>query len=471
MPRLSSGQGLYPSIIISAFCLALVFVASLFHREAVTQLSDDIADRARLSYDSVRQKVYEKAYGVGGGGNAPLPAVISPYGGDKKAYLEPEWEWARDVSIVYTWVNGSDPKQRAQKQKYGIALESERDRDNDDLRHSFRALNKYMPWHTGPIFLVTPPGQYPNWLELNNPRIHLINQEDLLQPYEKPSFNSNCFESLFHLIAGLSEQFIVMNDDYFFGKPVHPSDFFALTPAPSSSSASSSSSTSSAVHRRRKARGGYAEDMDELRPEVGIKMFLEPTSYGYADSWKGEDQWPKSVRLTAQVVKETYGEIFNERTRITEHSPFVLDKRALQGIHQRFNMHLRRNCQHKTRASDDVIPPFLHHQWIIQEGSRSHGIKYEIVTGKSKFFEWILDTERNIREFKNIIESKNPPTFFNINDKMGFDSNNADKIRLAQNQLKRVMEEWLPDPSEFERVDRIECTQNSALMHSCNVVS
>lgn len=140
-------------------------MASLFHREAVTQLSDDIADRARLSYDSVRQKVYEKAYGVGGGGTAPLPAVISSYGGDKKAYLEPEREWARDVSIVYTvsrciihppdlyclsmtltelahtcclihvcwrfrtqWVNGSDPKQRAQKQKYGIALESERDR-------------------------------------------------------------------------------------------------------------------------------------------------------------------------------------------------------------------------------------------------------------------------------------------------------------------------------------------------------
>ena len=79
--------------------------------------------------------------------------------------------------------------------------------------------------------------------------------------------------------------------------------------------------------------------------------------------------------------------------------------------------------------------------------------RYEIVTGKSKFFEWQLDTERNIREFKEILESKNPPTFFNINDKMGFDPNLHDKITLAQNQLKMVMEEWLPDPSEFERVE------------------
>lgn len=77
--------------------------------------------------------------------------------------------------------------------------------------------------------------------------------------------------------------------------------------------------------------------------------------------------------------------------------------------------------------------------------------RYEIVTGQSKFFEWQLDTERNLREFKKVLNSK--PTFFNINDKMGFDGKSSDRIRIAQEQLKEVMEEWLPDPSEFERVD------------------
>lgn len=85
-----------------------------------------------------------------------------------------------------------------------------------------------------------------------------------------------------------------MNDDYFFGKQIHPSDFFILPPA------------------------FNVNDSNTIGDnECGIKMFLEPTSYGIAENWKGEEQWPKSVRLTAQVVKEAYGEIFNEKTRIT----------------------------------------------------------------------------------------------------------------------------------------------------------
>lgn len=98
-----------------------------------------------------------------------------------------------------------------------------------------------------------------------------------------------------------------MNDDYFFGKQIHPSDFFILSSRRNNDSTPSSNDDNK------------SDDVD-----YGIKMFLEPTSYGIAENWKGEDQWPKSVRLTAQVVKEAYGEIFNEKTRITGESPLVL---------------------------------------------------------------------------------------------------------------------------------------------------
>ena len=149
----------------------------------------------------------------------------------------------------------------------------------------------------------------------------MINQEDLLQSYERPSFNSNCLESLFHLIPNLSTQFIVMNDDYFFGRAVHPSDFFTLTPAVTSSS-STSSSYSSRRGRGSVGENGDGEEGGRAQREVGIKMFLEPESYGYAENWRGEDQWPRSVRLTAKAVQEAYGEIFNEKTRITGESRF-----------------------------------------------------------------------------------------------------------------------------------------------------
>lgn len=43
-------------------------------------------------------------------------------------------------------------------------------RDNDDLKHSLRSLSKMIKWHTGTVFIVTPPDQVPNWLDTSNPR-------------------------------------------------------------------------------------------------------------------------------------------------------------------------------------------------------------------------------------------------------------------------------------------------------------
>lgn len=116
-------------------------------------------------------------------------------------------------------------------------------------------------------------------------RLKVINQDDLIEESERPTFNSNCIESVLHKIPGITEKFIVVNDDYFFGRLVHPSDFFTK-PHP-------------------------------ITGEYGVKLFLEPWSYGVAENWKGEDQWPKSVRYTAKVISDAYEEIFMERTRIT----------------------------------------------------------------------------------------------------------------------------------------------------------
>jgi hypothetical protein len=77
--------------------------------------------------------------------------------------------------------------------------------------------------------------------------------------------------------------------------------------------------------------------------------------------------------------------------------------------------------------------------------------RYEIVENQAKFFEWQIDTERNLKEWNKLIESK--PTFFNINDKMGYDKTQLPLIKKAQEQLKDIMEKYLPDPSEFERLD------------------
>jgi hypothetical protein len=91
--------------------------------------------------------------------------------------LEVEWQWAANVSFVYTWVNGSEAVYAAKRVKAGGKLGGERDRDTGDLRFSLRSLQKYAPWHTGTVYLVSPANHIPDWLDRSNPRwVHVLSK-------------------------------------------------------------------------------------------------------------------------------------------------------------------------------------------------------------------------------------------------------------------------------------------------------
>jgi hypothetical protein len=50
-------------------------------------------------------------------------------GAEDPYVLEPEWQWAQDVSIVYTWVNGTEEQHSRLRVQYGGSEgSSERDR-------------------------------------------------------------------------------------------------------------------------------------------------------------------------------------------------------------------------------------------------------------------------------------------------------------------------------------------------------
>jgi len=148
--------------------------------------------------------------------------------------LEPEWEWVANISIVYTWINGSEPVHLQQKSLYngGNAKPDNRDRCVDELRYSIRSLIKNLVWHKGTIFIVSPPNHVPEWLDPEFDRIKIIDQSTLMPETNalgenvNPTFNSFAIEWYLDKIEGISEQFIQINDDYFFRRPVHPSLFF-----------------------------------------------------------------------------------------------------------------------------------------------------------------------------------------------------------------------------------------------------
>ena len=137
------------------------------------------------------------------------------------------------IDIVYLWCDSSDENWRQKKneelEKYGKSLDNDsvgecRFVDNDELRYSLRSLEKFAPWINN-IFIVTDK-QVPEWLDVNNPKIRIIDHTQILPSEALPTFNSMAIETVLHKIPNLSEHFLYANDDMFFGNFVDKTFFF-----------------------------------------------------------------------------------------------------------------------------------------------------------------------------------------------------------------------------------------------------
>jgi hypothetical protein len=139
------------------------------------------------------------------------------------------------VDAVYTWVDGHDPAwlerfQRAQAEAAGVAYHPEAQAEHrfvghDELRFSMRSLQMYAPWIRH-IYLVTDD-QMPGWLAEDQDRVTVVDHRDIFtDPSVLPVFNSNAIISQLHHIDGLSEHYLYLNDDVFFGHDVRPEDFW-----------------------------------------------------------------------------------------------------------------------------------------------------------------------------------------------------------------------------------------------------
>lgn len=132
------------------------------------------------------------------------------------------------MDFVLIWVDGSDPVWKKEYNHYKGVIDGDkreiRFRDWDNLRYWFRGIEKFAPW-VHRIHFVTC-GHYPEWLNLQNPKLHLVKHSDFISPDYLPTFNSHTIELNLHRIEGLSEQFVYFNDDLFLINKVPPSLFF-----------------------------------------------------------------------------------------------------------------------------------------------------------------------------------------------------------------------------------------------------
>ena len=255
--------------------------------------------------------------------------------------LDEKWEWCRNISIVYTWVNGSDPHHQEIKSHYngGVKKADQRDRSMDELRYSLRSLEKNLPWHEGTIYIVSP-NQIPYWLNLEHPRIKVIDQADLLPPSANPTFNSFSIEFYLDKIPGLTERFIQLNDDYFFKRYIHPSFFFSQKRFPNF------------YYGRTHVHKGFheADQISSLGSSTWIKKY-----------------WG-SVFHTNGVIKEKYGD--EAHIVMLQHAPYVWYRDIFEPMRQFYGHYLAETLTHKFRHSRDLIPTYAHQQFIINVASK-----------------------------------------------------------------------------------------------------
>lgn len=135
------------------------------------------------------------------------------------------------IDAVYLWVDGNDPEwqQRMRHARGEMSLPQEaagahRFRTFDELRYSLRSLHMYAPWIRR-VHIVTDR-QVPACVR-DDSDIVIVDHSDIVPAEYLPLFNSDAISSFIHRVPGLSEHFIYLNDDVFFGASVFPSTFFA----------------------------------------------------------------------------------------------------------------------------------------------------------------------------------------------------------------------------------------------------
>lgn len=136
------------------------------------------------------------------------------------------------IDVVYTWVDGEDPKWRkkydaAKKQldpNFVSSNSASRYTSRDELKYSLRGIAMYAPW-VRRVYIVTDD-QTPAWLKESD-RLKVVSHRKIFKNKSGlPVFNSHAIESQMHNIPGLAEHYIYFNDDISITSHASPSMFF-----------------------------------------------------------------------------------------------------------------------------------------------------------------------------------------------------------------------------------------------------
>ena len=135
------------------------------------------------------------------------------------------------IDIVYPWCGEHSEKSIKKIKKIFdkklLPNSDKKQRPNEDLKYSLRSVYTYAKW-INRVYILVDKGIPPSWF--NNKYKDWITVIDRNKLYRNknncPTFNTFSVYSIVHRIPGLSEHFIVFDDDTHIIADVSPLDFF-----------------------------------------------------------------------------------------------------------------------------------------------------------------------------------------------------------------------------------------------------
>ncbi len=298
---------------------------------------------------------------------------------------------SKPIDLVYTWVNGDDKEYRQLVNKYSekpIDLNPERTRDIYQLlKYSLRSVEKYAFW-INQIHIFTSRPQYPEWLNVDHPKISVIHHDEVFSKEDIPTFNYNVIESYIHKIPNLSEEFIYLNDDFLFGNNVSLSDF-------------------------------YTEDG---------RILIHGTLFGENLGWR---------------IYNKKNDLFG--LGLIEHSPILIKKDWWQKMQDAKPELIREIKSHRFREDTDVMTYKLYRWYTLKHQSKFvKAIKLPELMKIHTFHKLTNNKNKQHRALEKLIRKR--PKFYCLNDDQGV--NPSDEVVDIVNEFLHRM---YPEKSSFEK--------------------
>ena len=316
------------------------------------------------------------------------------------------------IDIVYLWVNGADPVWRQQREQAYAAWVQEhpdalaaygnvagRYRDNGELLYSLRALDQFFPAH-GHVYIVTD-GQTPAWLRRFS-GVTVVDHATLMPAAPAKVFDSGHIESYLHHIEGLSERFLYLNDDVFFGAPVDPDWWFGER----------------------------------------LKVFVEHTPIPQYSELQAHETALVNASILSQRWLSARYPAYRHDPRVYSHAPRPMLRSAAYQLEQlapELFAPLRRTTFRSWRVP--AIVPDLLPRWMVHQGYAEQQLlnPLHISTGDA-------DAEE---QFAELVQKFGTLPFFCINDTCDEAADNDQRLQRIGTTLARL----LPEPSSFEKTD------------------